>query len=213
MLTPCIRYCKLNNEKTKCIGCFRSIEDIVQWRTFSALKQRSLTIYYLAKRVQNMIIFLDMDGVLSNFDDYVNRALGIEKDKHVPLTDEQWAKLPSNIFGILDPMPEAKQLIEYLEPYDNVQILTAIPPDNAVPSARYDKLMWMKNTFNFAPWKINVVYRNEKQLYATDINIASPNVLIDDVQQNISEWRDKGGAGILHTNIDTTLEELSKLGF
>ena len=155
-----------------------------------------------------MIIFLDMDGVLADFDKYVCETHGFEtKEKW----NDNWAGLPERMFNELEKMPDADQLVEYTKPY-SPQILTAMPKRDKVRFARMDKMRWAKRHYGFHSWEVNVVYREEKLMYATAEQY-SPNILVDDNHKNIEEWKKQGGAGILHTSTETTIIELQKLGY
>ena len=57
-----------------------------------------------------------------------------------------------------------------------------------------------------------MVRRDQKQAFAKDRD-GEPNVLIDDYIKNIKEWEEKGGIGIHHLSVSTTLNELKKLGY
>ena len=70
-----------------------------------------------------MIIFGDMDGVLSDFDKYIIETHDFGDKK---TWNDQWSKLPDHMFFELDKMPDAEQLMEYVSAYDP-QFLTAIP--------------------------------------------------------------------------------------
>ena len=155
-----------------------------------------------------MIIFLDMDGVLADFDKYVCETHKFEtKEKW----NDNWAGLPERMFNDLEKMPDADQLVEYTKPY-SPQILTAMPKRDKVRFARMDKMRWAKRHYGFHSWEVNVVYREEKLMYATAEQY-SPNILVDDNYKNIEEWKKQGGAGILHTSTETTIVELQKLGY
>lgn len=157
-----------------------------------------------------MIIFVDMDGVLSDFDKYICDTMEYGTKEN---WNDNWNDIPDHIFRDLEKMYDADSLIEYLEFYGNKQILTAIPKGDKVRYARADKLGWMKKHYNINPWDVNVVYREEKQIYATNGSIAYPNILIDDNELNIKEWKERGGIGILHTSTKNTISELNVIGF
>ena len=57
-----------------------------------------------------------------------------------------------------------------------------------------------------------MVRRDQKQAFVKDSD-GEPNVLIDDYIKNIKEWEAKGGIGIHHLSVSTTLNELKKLGY
>ena len=155
-----------------------------------------------------MIIFVDMDGVLSDFDTYVCE---IQKFGTKEKWNDQWDKLPERMFYDLPKVNGADKLMEYVTSYAP-QILTAIPKKDKVKFSRMDKLRWMKKHYNINPWDVHVVYRSEKQMYAVSDNLA-PNILIDDNETYIEEWNKKGGAGIIHTSADESILALQKLGF
>ena len=155
-----------------------------------------------------MIIFLDMDGVLADFDKYVCETHGFGDKK---TWNDQWNKLPERMFYELEKMPDADQLMEYTLNY-SPQFLTAMPKRDKIRFARMDKFRWLKKHWNIKPWDVNVVYREEKLMYAVGDNY-SPNILIDDNEKNIEEWNKQGGAGILHTSADSSILELQKLGY
>ncbi len=89
-------------------------------------------------------IYCDMDGVLADFVSFTTKFLGKS------FTDEDWLKLPKDMFYQLPPMRDAKVLWEFIgrqdpEPF----ILTAVPRKSdtrGVISERAadDKKRWMK---------------------------------------------------------------------
>ena len=71
----------------------------------------------------------------------------------------------------------------------------------------------MKRHFNLDQSDMRAVSRQDKQQFAKDGRDGRPNVLIDDHEGNIKEFRAKGGIGIHHTSADDTIKQLKKIGF
>ena len=78
------------------------------------------------------------------------------------------------------------------------------------------------NLANLHGWKKNIgltdttrihlmTKRSHKQIYSIINGV--PNILIDDYEKNINEWKESGGTGILHTCATETIQLLHELGF
>jgi 5'(3')-deoxyribonucleotidase len=80
------------------------------------------------------------------------------------------------------------------------------------PTSKEDKMVWIKKHMNPLPTRIHILLRAQKQNYAVQKD-GTPNILIDDLPQNISEWKAKGGIGIIHRNAETTIGRLKQLGY
>jgi phosphoglycolate phosphatase-like HAD superfamily hydrolase len=151
-------------------------------------------------------IYIDMDGVLVDFDKWKNKHA--EKYPKI-LTDksEFWrqASKVDHLYLHLDPMPEAKTLLEYLHSLDiPLAILTGIPQRNSVPDAERDKRVWNRKfagnlEFNIGP------YASQKQRFSGE-----GLVLIDDKAKNITEWKQRGGIGILYTDFESCKAQLKE---
>lgn len=146
-------------------------------------------------------IYIDMDGVLVDFDGWKATIPG--------LTDanlwEEVKKIP-HFYSTLKPMPEAFILLEYLRGLDvPLAILTALPRRDSVPEAEEDKRQWVLKhvgpmEFNVGPYAVN------KQQFA------GPGlVLIDDSKLNIPQWKAKGGIGILYTGFMPCYDALERI--
>jgi len=156
-----------------------------------------------------MTIYLDLDGVLADFE---GTAIRILKDEFGGLYDwkqeieeSNWGIFGSNIQNIyerLDVMSDARALVEYVSRFGNVEILTAIPKRGYFPESVNHKRAWVDKNFpglktNFGPYAIDKQYHFKRG-----------DVLIDDSSMNIEQWNDVGGLGILHINTDDTIEQL-----
>ena len=156
-------------------------------------------------------LYLDMDGVVADFDEYAARTLGIPPSSGI-YPNEIWYQLASNsrLYRDLIKTLYADQLVDECKDLANtkgydLKFLTAVPKGNDVPWAFYDKVVWAQLYFPdipvmFGPYSVD----KWKHCQPGDI-------LIDDRPSNIEQWRVAGGVAIHHTNIEATLYELSRL--
>lgn len=155
-------------------------------------------------------IYLDLDGVLVDFKSSVISLIGPDwevKEKNGTLWQE--IKTIDDFWLKLKPFYNYKKLWNFTKDH-KPKILTARP--QTMPIAVQHKKQWCKEYLTGIDEKdILVVLRKEKQLYAKSKKIS--NILIDDNKENIEEWENAGGIGILHTTIDKSITELKKLGF
>jgi len=156
-------------------------------------------------------LYLDMDGVIADFDEYAARTLGIPPSSGI-YPEEVWYKLASNtrLYRDLIKTPYADQLVDECKDLAatkeyNLLFLTAVPKGNDVKWAFYDKVVWAQNYFPDIPVHFGPFSKNKWQ------HCQPGDILIDDRLSNIEEWRVAGGIAIHHTNIEATLYELSRL--
>ena len=158
---------------------------------------------------QRRTIYLDLDGVLADFDSSVKSQTG--KYPNEQKDDDMWKAVQEipNFYRHLDKMTGADNFFERIKSiaggYDyDVKILTAIPRKSSMPSASDDKKEWVKEHFG----DIEVVlgpYSRDKWKHAR-----KNDVLIDDRKSNIDEWINKGNAyGILYKNAKQSADQLS----
>jgi 5'(3')-deoxyribonucleotidase len=159
-------------------------------------------------------IYLDMDGVVSDFDGYAEPIVGFRTPGGVRYDQEGWALISANqrLYSELPEMPEAHRLVKEVcqlarDKGMDVGFLTAIPRQNDVPWVFHDKINWINARWPGIPVFFGP-YSSDKQVHCK-----SPNdVLIDDRPSNIEEWRAAGGKAILHTgDVIATLIDLRSL--
>jgi 5'(3')-deoxyribonucleotidase len=156
-------------------------------------------------------LYLDMDGVVADFDEYAARTLGLPASSGI-YPDEIWYNLASNarLYRDLKKTEYADQLVNecrdlaLTKDYD-ILFLTAVPKGNDVPWAFYDKVVWAQKYFPTIPVMFGPFSKDKH------VHCRPGDILVDDRQSNIEEWRAAGGIAIHHTNIDATLYELSRL--
>ena len=154
-------------------------------------------------------IYCDLDEVLVDFLRGADAAVGGDFAKMD--SDERWNKL-NQIKGFwvnLSWKPNVKRLHDFIIRY-NSHILSAFTGRD--PTSKVGKMKWVKKNTGFKRANIHLVLRSQKQAYAKTKE-EKPNILIDDYVKNIREWENKGGIGILHTDVGKTINELKRLGF
>jgi len=168
----------------------------------------------LNEKVMDYKIYVDMDGVVADFDQRFIDLSGMlprefeakyGKNAFWEFIDEGDNKL--KFWVGIPQMSDAQQLIDFVSKYD-YEMLTA-------PSLKKQSLMgkglWMINQTKkgLFPSKPKVNYKSAKNKK----DFAEPNhILIDDKASTIDSWNAAGGIGILHTSASNTISQLKKLG-
>ena len=166
-------------------------------------------------------IYLDMDGVLADFEKGVFDCTGIvplpqnekyDSEENKRKEDEMWEKLKdvSHFYDRLEVMPGAKEFFDELyEKYgDKCEILSGIPKaERGLVTSGEDKIAWIRRLFS-EDIKVNVVCRREKKNYCKGPGC----ILIDDYDKTIREWNEGGGTGIAHKSVEETRQKLKELG-
>jgi 5'(3')-deoxyribonucleotidase len=148
-------------------------------------------------------IYLDMDGVIADFDKKYKELYNIApRDADTYKTFDKFFTtfIAERQFAKLDLMPDAMELINYLRSLPiPTEILSSTSSEKRDAEIREQKVEWLhKHNLTFP---INLV--PGKRLKR---NFSNPNsILIDDTAQNIDQWRAEGGVGILHTDALTTI--------
>jgi len=168
----------------------------------------------LNEKVMDYKIYVDMDGVVADFDQRFIDLSGMlprefeakyGKNAFWDFIDEGDNKL--KFWVGIPQMSDAQQLMDFVSKYD-YEMLTA-------PSLKKQSLMgkglWMINQTKkgLFPSKPKVNYKSAKNKK----DFAAPNhILIDDKASTIDSWNTAGGIGILHTSAANTISQLKKLG-
>lgn len=163
-------------------------------------------------RMKEWKIYLDMDGVLADFNRGTKELCGIKAQGQGivdPIADEKmWDAIrdTDHFYDRLELMPGAKKMFRLLEkaPSCHCEILTGIPKKKRrIYTAGEDKIKWVRRKLS-KDIPINVVYKEEKKNYCTGRYC----ILIDDLSRNIEEWEAAGGTGILFTEADEVIQLL-----
>lgn len=177
-------------------------------------------------------LFLDMDGVLMNFEGAIERH-GVPRYRDglhwIARPRDEWPEAmvvadkayvacmaKHNFWDSIRPMPDAHMLWHHcrtLDPY----VLTAAPsdrPGDTTFAGLRELISKQKRDsihLNFDPTfpadNIHVCLRHEKALFAEGPEC----ILVDDTPGNCQEWIKAGGTAILHVDAISTIRRLQEL--
>jgi len=163
----------------------------------------------------NYKIYLDMDGVIADFNTRFKDLSGIEprefeskygRKAFWDFIDEEnkikfWVGIP--------PMPGASELVSYISKHD-YEILTA---PSIKEQSRLGKNLWVRNHVgDIFPSKPKVTFKFSKEKHKVKQNLSQFDILIDDRQSIIDNWNNAGGFGILYQSTPQAIADLKKLG-
>ena len=174
------------------------------WR--SRRKALSLPVFENEEKVMDYKIFLDMDGVLVNFDQQFQELTGMmpREFESKYSSDEFWEKIDNAGVGFwrgMKWMPGGEALYNRASQFDHA--LLSSPSRSEV--SKIGKRLWRRDKTPNTKLILSRSYLKK--------NYAAPNhILIDDREDNIQQWRDAGGIGILYKSAAQVNAELDKLG-
>ena len=156
-------------------------------------------------------LYVDMDGVLADFFGVWNKMMGVNHWKDIKNIDQALQKIKdTDDFWINLPMtPNGKTLLNAIKKFKGkYNILSAPLPGD--PNSEPQKRAWIKKHLGMFP-PAKIIIDHNKAAYAKQAD-GTPNALIDDFGDNISKWRNAGGVGIQHKDIEVgdTISKLEK---
>lgn len=153
------------------------------------------------------MIYLDMDGVIADFEKKYVELHGLtprEAEKNKKFDHYFTEFIEQNGFQTLELMPGAMDGLTFLRKHLTVptQILSSTASEARYDAISKQKLIWLEThgitfTPNFVPGK------KHKWKFAKPDTI-----IIDDTESVINDWNKAGGIGILHKDWVTTLSIL-----
>ena len=146
--------------------------------------------------------YLDMDGVVADWDTAASAFLGRPPRPpndltHYKNTPEEWTRIKTQarFYRTLPLMPRCSELVDLARRYRdglgwNLLFLTAVPKDDDVPWAFYDKVLWAQEHFPDIPVHFGP-HSWDKQKHCKPGDI-----LVDDRPDNCSQWIASGGLAV-----------------
>lgn len=152
-------------------------------------------------------VYLDMDGVLSDFMSRYRELNGDWKRDSEGRESTGWKEFcQGGYFATLDTWPGSAELLQFVGRLDiNVEILTSTGGEKYHNQVREDKIRWCQDHGIF--YEVNTVPGRWLKK-----NWARPTaILVDDTDDVVQGWIENGGIGILHTDVEKTIAELKKV--
>lgn len=161
-------------------------------------------------------VYLDMDGVLVNFEKRYEELFGQKPSQVKNLTGREsyfWKNWKAFVegcnFETLEMLPDAQELLGFAKEMQkqgiDIEILSSSGGDKYHETVTLQKKEWLrKHNIDFYPNIVNGGSR--KALFALPGSI-----LIDDTERIIKYFTDAGGIGILHTSAYDTINKVKPL--
>lgn len=151
------------------------------------------------------MIFVDMDGVLADFDLHYYRHFGVRPTRWPDPETVDWSKIAAipDFFLTIPVMDGALELLHGIYPRP-FEILTGV--SKSIDTTKNQKIEWIHARIEPA-LKVNCCRSRDKYQYGKP-----GDVLIDDYLKYKDRWVAMGGIFIHHTSAASSLRRLWELG-
>ncbi|HVY59143.1 MAG TPA: hypothetical protein VHA77_14925 [Xanthobacteraceae bacterium] len=151
-----------------------------------------------------MQLFVDMDGVLADFDAHHEAIFGVRPDKIADNVDWEQVRRVRDFYLDIPPMADLQILWGYIEKYRPI-VLTGVPA--AVAEAPDNKRAWVRKNLGDHV-EVRCCPSKDKYLHA-----APGDLLIDDWEKYRHLWVGAGGRWVTHRSADETIRTLADMGY
>lgn len=145
-----------------------------------------------------MQLYVDLDGVLADFDAGYEKVFGLRPDKKADNVDWAAVRKIKDFYLNLPPMPDMHILWSYVSDLKPI-VLTGVP--SSVPEAPANKKAWVNK--HLGPVEVFCCRSSEKCKHAN-----AGDILIDDWTKYRNLWTAAGGIWITHTSAKNTISRL-----
>jgi 5'(3')-deoxyribonucleotidase len=158
-------------------------------------------------------IYIDMDNVVADFEAHYLAITGTSWDSEEDAMN-RWRKLAGKEKYFFSAMPaifESEKFVSEIQQLGEgagyrCKFLTAVPSLWKFPAAEEEKTQWIIEKLNSELPVVIGPFARDK------VNHCKPgDILIDDSDLNIQQWRGAGGFGILHVSFAHSLSDLRKI--
>ena len=159
-------------------------------------------------------VYLDMDGVVANFDKRFEDLSGMAprefeskygKNKFWDFIDEEHKV---SFWVGISVMPGASALIDRVKKY-NYELLTA---PSVKKQSYLGKILWVRNHNDLLGGKPRINFKKAKDKHKVKSQLSDKDILIDDRMDTIERWEAAGGTGIHYKSASQVLNDLNKMG-
>lgn len=150
-------------------------------------------------------LYIDLDGVMADFDKYFFEEFGVESKNLDDPTLWKWINNHGNFFLNLPPCEGAIDFFKKVE-HLNPTILTACPKSNYTTAA-VQKRQWVYKHLSKDVTVIPMLGGKNKCLFMHSLG----DILIDDFEKNCIPWREHGGIAIRHENFVDTSKQIADI--
>ena len=160
-------------------------------------------------------IYLDMDGVVANFDKRFEDLSGMTPSQFISKYDKNafWNLIDEKhkiaFWRGIEVMPGADRLVNFVAQYP-YEMLTA---PSAKKQSVIGKSLWIKDKVGtLYASQPKVTYKRAKEKHLVKPNLTKFDILIDDKPSTIDNWNNAGGTGIFYKSASQVINDLKKLG-
>lgn len=150
-----------------------------------------------------MRLFVDMDGVLADFDGHHEAVFGVRSDKLADNVDWTRVRGVRDFYPHIPPMPDMALLWTTIAPLEPI-VLTGVP--HSVEEAADNKRAWVRRHLG-AHVEVRCCRSKEKCRHAEPGDL-----LIDDWEKYRDLWLGAGGRWITHRSAAETIDQLRAIG-